>query len=300
MKVKERLQSLGDRWPWLGVGLAVQHRFTELGGGPLAGSITLSTFLSIFPLALLGISIVGFLSVNEEDFVTDVLEAFGLTGELADVVTRAIDAAADSRRTASIIGLLGLLWSGLAVVSSLSHALNRTWQVTGRGLLDRAWGVVWLIGTVVLVASGILLSSLGAWLPGPAYLATVPLGALLYCALFWWMFRVMGNAPIGWRSLLPGAIAAGIGFEVLNIVSGLIVPNLTRGSALYGSLGAVFAVLAWLFLFGRIVVYSSVLNVVLFERELGTVTVQTRAPRFPHRVALEANRGGAIDDAVGP
>jgi membrane protein len=122
----------------------------------------------------------------------------------------------------------------------------------------------------------------------------------LYCALFWWMFRVKGNAPICWPTLLPGAIAAGVGFEVLNVVSGLVVPHLTRGSALYGSLGAVFAVLAWLFLFGRIVVYASVLNVVLFERGAGTVTVQAKVPRFRHRVALEANRGGAIEEAVGP
>jgi YihY family inner membrane protein len=266
----------------------------------MAGSITLSTFLSIFPLALLGISIVGFLSVNEEDFVEDVLSAFGLTGELADVVTRAIDAAANSRRTASIIGLLGLLWSGLAVVGALSNALNRTWQVTGRGMRDRLWGVVWLVGTVVLVVSGVGLSSLGALLPGPAYLIAFPLGAALYSALFWWMFRVMGNVPIGWRRLLPGAIAAGVGFQLLNTVSGLIVPRLVRGSALYGSLGAVFAILSWLFFFGRIVVYASVLNVVLFERDAGTVTVEARVPRFQHRVALGANRGGAIEDAAGP
>jgi membrane protein len=300
MNIKHRIRSLGERWPWLGLALAVQQRFTELGGGPLAGSITLSTFLSIFPLALVGISVVGFLSVNQDDFVDDVLNAFGLTGELARVVTDAIDAAANSRRAASIIGLLGLLWSGLGVVGALSYALNRTWQVTGRGMKDRLWGVVWLIGTVVLVASGIGLSSLGALLPGPAYFVTVPLGAVLYTALFWWMFRVIVNAPIGWRSLLPGAIAAGVGFEILNIVSGLIVPQLIQGSALYGSLGAVFAIIAWLFLFGRIVVYSSVLNVVLFERNLGTVTVETRVPRFPHHVALEANRGGAIEEAVGP
>ena len=61
-------------------------------------------------------------------------------------------------------------------------------------------------------------------------------------------------------------------------------------SALYGSIGVVFAVLAWLFLLGRLLVYAATLNVVLWERRHGTVTVEMSAPNLPGREPLEAHR----------
>ena len=184
------------------------------------------------------------------------------------------------------------------MVGSLSYALNSVWQVKGRGLRDKLFGLVWLIGTLVLIFSGLALSGLGAVLPGPAWLVAFPIGVLLYTALFWWMFRVIGNTPVSWRRLLPGAILAGVGFQILNTLSGIIVPALLRGSALYGSIGAVFAIIAWLFFFGRLVVYATVLNVVLFERFHGTVTVEQRVPHYVRQVPLRANRAGAIEEVV--
>jgi membrane protein len=296
--MKKILNRWAERWTVLAVAMRVVERFGEVGGGPLAGSITLSTFLSIFPLLLVGISVVGFISVNQDDFIDSVLDTMGLTGQLADLMTNAIDAAANSRRAASIVGLLGLLWAGLAVVGALSYAINSVWQVTGRGMRDKLFGLLWLIGTMVIILSGAALGSVGRLLPGPAWIAAIFIGALLYSALFLWMFKVIGNVPVGWRRLLPGAILAGVGFQVLNTLSALILPRLTTGSAIYGTIGAVFALIAWLFFFGRLVVYACVLNVVLFERSQGSVSVQQRVPHFPQLVPMTANRGGAIEESV--
>jgi inner membrane protein YhjD len=298
MDIKKTLYAWGDKWSPLAVTLRVADRFGEVGGGPLAGSITLATFLSIFPLLLVGISVVGFISVNQDDFIDSVLSTMGLTGDLADVMTKAIDAAANSRRAASIIGLLGLLWAGLAIVGALSYAINSVWQVKGRGIRDKLFGLLWLVGTLLLILSGAALGSVGRLLPGPAWIAAIFIGALLYSVLFWWMFKIIGNAPVSWRRLLPGAVFAGVGFQILNTLSGILVPRLTNGSALYGTIGAVFALIAWLFFFGRLVVYASVLNVVLFERFHGTVGVQQRVPHFRNLVPLEANRAGAISESV--
>ncbi|MGH9247022.1 MAG: YihY/virulence factor BrkB family protein [Acidimicrobiales bacterium] len=300
MDINRRLDSLGERWPWFCVLLAVQRRFGEVGGGPLAASITLAAFTSIFPLVLVGISVVGYLSVGRADFVDTVIEQLGLAEDenMAELFTKAINAAADSRQATSIIGLAGFLWAGLGVVGALSHALNSVWQVKGRGMKDRLFGVIWLVGTFILILSGLAVSALASLLPGPAWIGAVPAGIFLYTSLFWFMFRVIGNAPVGWRRLLPGALAAGIGFQLLNTASGLLIPRLLAGSAIYGSIGAVFAILAWLFFFGRLIVYSAILNVVRYERSIGTVTVEVKVPRFRDRVPLRANRSGAIDEAV--
>ena len=43
----------------------------------------------------------------------------------------------------------------------------------------------------------------------------------------------------------------------------------------------VFALLAWLFFFGRLIIYSAVLNVILWEKKAGTVRVVTEVPVQP-------------------
>jgi membrane protein len=299
MDINRRLDSLGRRWPWFCVVLAVIRRFGEVGGGPLAGSITLATFLSIFPLLLVGIAVVGIISVNSADFVETAIDALGLSGGASEIFTEAINTAADSRKAATIVGLAGLLWSGLAVVGSLSHALDSVWQVTGRGMKDKLHGLLWLIAAFLLLLSGFALTAVINLLPGPAWPAAFLVGALSNTLLFWLMFRVVGNAPVGWRRLMPGAIAAGAGYQLLTALSGLIVPRLVaNSSALYGSIGVVFALLAWLFFFGRLIVYSAVLNVILFERTSGTVTVEMKVPRYRGVVPLRADRAGNIEEAV--
>ena len=86
-----------------------------------------------------------------------------------------------------------------------------------------------------------------------------------------------------------------VGFEVLKLVGSIYVPRLVASSsALYGSLGVVFAILAWLLFFGRLIVYSSVVNVVRWEEDHGTVTVDLPVPKMPGEVPTEATRAGEI------
>ena len=75
------------------------------------------------------------------------------------------------------------------------------------------------------------------------------------------------------------------------------VPRMmSRSSALYGTIGIVFAALAWIAIYARVFVYGAVLNVVQWEREHGTVTVTVEAPRMGGEVPLAADRGGAVTE----
>jgi membrane protein len=128
---------------------------------------------------------------------------------------------------------------------------------------------------------------------------TVVLGLVLDVVLFLWMFRTLTNVSVPWRDHLPGALVGGVGVEVLKLVGTVYVPRaVSSASALYGSLGAVFAILAWMALAARLVVYASSFNVVLHERRHGTVTVEIKVPRLEGEVPLEANRGGAVAETA--
>jgi membrane protein len=294
--IKERWRA---RWPWLDTALAVNERFGAVGGGPLSSSITLATFLSLFPLLLVLISVVGFVSSGDVEFTDRVIRDLGLQGEAAELVESAIGSAEDSRRAASILGFLGIVWAGTGVIGALQAALNAMWQVTGRGLVDHLVKLRWLViaGSMFVVSAG--LGALRSFLPGPLSPVAVVLGAVVTTLLFLWTYTNLGNNRVGWRAHLPGALVVAVGFEALKLLGSVYVPRAVSGSsALYGSIGVVFAVLAWLALYARLIVYGAAYNVVRYEREAGTVTVEVAVPRVAGEVPLSANRGGAVEERV--
>lgn len=292
------LTSLRQRYPWLDWTLTVNERVGAIGGGPLAASIAMAAFLSLFPMILVGIAVLGYFSADDTDFAQKVVDEIGLEGEAADTVLDSISAAERNRQATTAVGVAGLAWSGLAVVGAIEASLNAAWQVKGRGMRGKPRAVL-LMGLV-----GVLLmaSTAGAHfleqLPGPLAYLSLTATLFLDTALLLAMFKLLTNVPVGWRAHLPGAVIGGVGLFVLKVVSGTYLPRLIESSDVYGSIGIVFALLAWFMLFARLLVYSSVINVVSYEYDRGTVTAEIQLPRIAGQVPLAATRGGAVADAA--
>src|SRR4051794_18851981 len=100
----DRLRRLAARWPWIGRVLDIHERVGEVNGGSVSSSVTLTFFVSLFPLALVAISIVGFVSANSDtDVAAKIIDNLSLTGSAAHTVEQAINTAADSRKATSIV-----------------------------------------------------------------------------------------------------------------------------------------------------------------------------------------------------
>lgn len=281
------------RFAFVETALRVQERFSEVHGAYLAAAVTLTAFLSLFPLLLVVISVIGFFSAGGSDIAGTVVRELGLTGDAARALDSAIAKAEDSRRAASVIGVAGLLWSGLGLVAALQFAMDAVWQTSGRGLKDKAVGMAWLAGAGIILVSSIAITSAINFLPGVFAPLAIAATLVVDVALWLWSMRVLPNRSVAWTSLLPGAIVGAIGLEALKLVGAVWVPRLVASSsALYGTIGVVFAVLAWLLFFGRLVVYAACVNVVRWEEEHGTVTAEIELPRIPGTVPTKATRAG--------
>lgn len=280
--------------------IAVQQRFGEVNGGSLAAAVTLAAFLSLFPLVLMAIAVAGLFASNSADLSGEVIELLGLSraGPAAEALTTALATAEESRTAASIVGFVGLLWSALGLVGALEYAFNAVWQVTGRGLKDKVFALAWVAGAAVLFVASFAVTAVLNFLPAVFTPLNLLVALALSTALFWWTAKVLCNRDVGWLPLLPGAILGAVGLEVLKVIGSIYVPRaVASSSALYGSIGVVFAILAWLLFFGRLIVYSATLNVVLWERRHGTVSVGLDAPRLPGAAPLQATRSGSVPPA---
>ena len=90
-----------------------------------------------------------------------------------------------------------------------------------------------------------------------------------------------------------------VGFEVLKLFGTFYVPRLVESSsALYGTIGVVFALLAYILLFARIFVYGAVVNVHLWERGADRQRA-ARGPAVRGGVPVVATRGGATRGSGG-
>ena len=199
--LKAKLDALGQRFPPLGLALAVQKRYGEVRGNNVAAAVTLQSFLALFPLMLVIVAVVGFVAAGSSDVAGRIVSSLGLSGEAAKAVQQAVATAERSRKAASIIGLGGLLWSGLGLVNAFQYALNQVWQVEERGVKDKAVGLAWLVGSALLLVAGAAFTTALGWLPG----VLSPLGILaavgLNFCLWLWTFKVLPNRDVGWRPL---------------------------------------------------------------------------------------------------
>jgi membrane protein len=280
--IKAKLDAVGDRFPPLKFALAVQDRYGDLHGNNIASAVTFQAFVSLFPLLLVAVAVVGWIAGDGTNIAGRVISQLGLNGDAANAVRDAVQAARDSKKAASAIGLISLLWSGLGLVNALQYGYNQVWQVSERGIKDKAVGMLWLGGAAVVFVGAAAVTTLLRWLPG--YFA--PLGivvALVVNFVLWaWTSKVLPNTRLPWRAVLWGSVFAAIGLEALKAIGAFYVPRMVASSSqLYGTLGVVFALLAWLFFFGRLIIYSAVINVILWERRAGTVTVVTEVPAQP-------------------
>lgn len=273
---------LTSRFRWAVTALGVHKRFGAVQGGAMASFITLAAFLSLFPLLLVAVAVLGVLA-GKHDIAESAIRQLSLRDQAAELVRSTLSTASSSKSSASVVGVAGLLWSGLGLVATLETAFDAVWQSEGRGLKDKAFALLWLVGATVLLVGSVAATAVAGFLPGfLTWLSLLPT-LLIDVALWLWTFSALtGRRGLPWRAHLPGAILGAVGFEVLKVVGGVYVPRLVgSSSALYGSLGVVFALIAWLALFGRLCVYAACLNVVRWEARHGTVHVDLEVPNVP-------------------
>lgn len=270
----------------------IQRRYTDARGSALAASITLYGFLALFAVTALAIAVLGFLSAGGAHLARDLPNQLGLSGEAARLVHRAVDAARRSRAVATVVGLVGLAWTGTSLAIVVGDAYNAAWRVDRRGLADRGLGLIWLAGAVIPIAAGAGATALWSLLPGFFAPLVVLVSIATNTALFAWTSWILPNRRVPLRAILPAAVLGGVALEALKVLGAYVVPRLVaRSSEVYGTIGVVFALLAWLLVFGRVVVYTAIVEARSWEGAHGDQRVELEVPNLSSSEIVSTGRG---------
>jgi membrane protein len=235
----------------------------------MAAAISYYALFSLFPLLIFLVSIMGVFLQNsslQEDLVDAVLDFIPLTEDEGQSDVRdTIGAIAGVSVPLSILGLLGLAWSGSALFGAIRTSLNVAWDIdTSRHfvkqkLLDLSMvggvgiffllsiGATALVRTTQEVSSDIFgpLSGKASFVwQAPSFL--VP--AIFSFGAFVVLYRFVPNVAHKLGDIWPGALVATVLFEILKNGFSFYIANFGNYDVVYGSLGAVVIFLFWTYL----------------------------------------------------
>jgi membrane protein len=276
--MKRRLALLRARVPLLDHLIRAFQRYQGDRGDRLAAGVTYFFFLSMFPILLLAVSLLGY--VYGDDAQQKVLDALGgalpsgLAGQVADVVSSA-------KGKAGIIGLVGLLYAGLGLIDALRDALRLMWHQDpsqGSFLSKKAVDVVVLIGLLVTIGASVVVTGLVTSFSDQAIhllhvaggtgtkVFTAVLGIVLALGadllLFLFLFTRLTTIRTPLRQALGGAAVGAVGFEVLKVVGGIYVNRTTSsGQTTYGTFAVVVGLLLFLYLLSRLILFAAAFTV---------------------------------------
>ncbi len=128
-RASNRWRGAQGRFPWLAHVVRAWGRYTENNGNQYAGAITFFSFLALFPLILLAVSIFGFVLHANPGLQNELLDKIGanLPGSFGDTLQSAVDSAIANRTAVGLVGVVGLLLTGLGWIANLRMAINSVW-----------------------------------------------------------------------------------------------------------------------------------------------------------------------------
>lgn len=278
-RLSVRVQRLRARSPVVDHILVMLGHYGAVNGNAQAGAVTFFGFLSFFPILALAFFVIGILAHVYPGLKADMVTAFGqilpgvIGGGKGEIPLSTFESNAGA---VGVIGLVGVLYSGLGWLSGLRSALEVMFQMPTRDQPNFIVGklrdltVLGVIG-VTLILSVALSSAVSGFtkqilglvgldegpVTGPVlWVIGHGLAVAATTVLFLAMFRLLAAPRIPRRALLEGAVVGAAGFEVLKMVSILLIAQ-TKGQAAFQAFGVALILIVWINYFTRIVMYSA-------------------------------------------
>jgi membrane protein len=271
------LAGLRARRPFVDHAVRMQQHYGAVKAGQQSGAVTYFGFLSFFPILALSFFVVGYVAHvypagrdNLRQAIDQLLP--GLIGSKEGRIR--LGDIQDAANAVGLLGLAGVVYSGLGWLSAMRDALVVVFELPARDqpnfLLGKLRDLVTLalIGVILMVSvavsgfvSGFAQTVLG-WvglnqgLEPLLQAITVLLGLAANALLFFSMFRLLAEPRTPARSLWQGALLGAVGFELLKRLSGLLLAS-TKGQPAFQAFGIALILLVWINYFSRVVLYAA-------------------------------------------
>ena len=245
---------------------AAKERYSEVLGGRLAAAIAYYGFFAAFALSLVAFSVFGFVFNANADVREAVTDWLGKT-----IPDFPVDQIPDSSTAIGVLGVVGLLLTGLGWVDAFRTSQRALWRLDqhpGNMVIRRLVDLGMLLALTVVLALSLaiadLMNALFHWLSGGTSsiwltAATAGVTVLVNVIIAVALLTVLPRVHVQPRRLIPPAIAVGIGLSLLNWGGRAYVTHATRFYAAFTVVATTGVLLIYLYLFNQIVLWGAAL-----------------------------------------
>jgi membrane protein len=256
------LRAVADLRSWLhrtliGPALVIAPRVTDDRIGVEAGSITYGAFLALPPLLLLlvaGCSLFFSNNAEAQRRLFDLVER--LVPGLEQIISHQLQIPAAGQLSLGALGAAGLIWAASGLAARIRVALGVVFRTRPVGLVFGRFSAalvgvpvfVVIVGLIALsgVASSLRLQGiLGIATDGLIIAGQIILSLAFFLAAYW---LLTPGRVVPLRTHLPGAVVFTVAWIALEAVGRVYVDRVVaRSTALYGAIGAIFGLLAFVY-----------------------------------------------------
>jgi membrane protein len=274
----EVLDAYQRRHRWLGFAIAVLYKYSDDQGGYMAALVTYYGFLSLFPLLLLTVTVLGFLLHGDPHLQAQLLESTLAKFPIVSAQLRANVHAHGGSGVGLAVGVLVALYGSLGAAQATQNVFNRAWAVPRNRrpnpLKSRARSLLLLVvlGAGVLLTTalstlGTSAGALGATLSGGLRVVLFVLAFGVNIAVMMFLFRLLTADEVPTRALRLGWLTAGVALQILQVLGAYFLAHYLKGaSESYGAFGLVLGMIAWIYLLALVLVLAVEIDVVSVRR----------------------------------
>ncbi|WP_125570106.1 YihY/virulence factor BrkB family protein [Nocardioides baekrokdamisoli] len=274
---------MSERWdryqrthPWIGFPLSVVYKFFDDSGNYLAAIVTYYAFIAIFPLLLLGASILGFFLRGNEDLQNQLLNSalsqFPIIGN--DLKAQRLHGST----VGVIVGAVAATYGALGLGQAIQNTVNIAWSVPKNSrfnpIVTRLRSLVMLATAGLALLIGSILATLatdtkvwGTSLSAPISWALSFVSLLLTGCVLTLLFRMATTREHPLRNAAPGAFFFALSWLGLQWIGAFYVEHVIRGaSGMNKDFGFVLGLMVFIYLAAIFSVIGVEINVVLARR----------------------------------
>jgi membrane protein len=241
--------------------------------------------LAMFPIVLVAAALLGVVlqlaGITTAQIYAKLLSLIPTDASTAAELTRALNGVKEQTGLLAVVGLVGLVWGGSALFGAMEQAFSIVYHVKPRDfirgkLMSIAMVILFtLLAGIDVFTSSVLpalkdLPNLPTVLAGDANVGLpVLIGVTAGFALFAVIYFAVPNTKLRLRQVWPGALVAGILFELVTLLFPAYVA-LNKGLNTYGKAFGLFFLLTTFFYFlGLITMVGVEVNSVLYPAHAG-------------------------------
>lgn len=261
-------------WGFISLMVRAGQEFLTDNCTQLAAAISYYALFSLFPLILALLSILGFI-LKSPQAEAQVIDGIGTVLPVSgEFIASAVRGVITARAATGAVASIWLIWGSMAMFSTIRKSVNAAWGIrTPRPFFwERLVELGMMVGggslllislaltTAIKVARSFSLPLFGVITINSEFLwqsITISLATAFAFVTFLCLYRFVPNTRVRWRDVWAGALFAAVAFQIATSIFVNYVSRVTDYNLIYGPLGAVIALLVWVFISAEILLLGA-------------------------------------------